>query len=44
MFLVEAGLFGDEACGFCALYAEIVVGRVRTRNAKNMMPAWDESY
>ena len=24
MFLVEAGLFGDDACGFCALYAEIV--------------------
>ena len=24
MFLVEAGLFSDDACGLCALYAEIV--------------------
>ena len=23
-FLVEAGLFGDDACDLCALYAEIV--------------------
>ena len=24
MFLVGAGLFGDDACGLCALYAEIL--------------------